>query len=101
MRFGVTRANVRFVLSSYLSDPHQVHRRNQLRNLDAILTDLETLNLREVNGIPRSLHERLRRAGVGYRDGAPASELIDLVFRAQEVYLQPLPTTVTRRRRAA
>jgi len=94
-------ANLAYVLSSYLSDPHQVDRRNQLRNLDGILTDLESLNLREIERIPRPLHQRLRRAGVGHRDGAPVSEIIDLVFRAQEPFLQPLPNTVTRRRRAA
>ena len=101
MRNRVSGASVAYVLSSYLSDPHQVDRRNQLHNLDAILTDLETLNLREIVGIPRELTQRLRRAGVGYRDGAPVSEIIDLVFRAQEAHLQPLPNIVTRRRRAA
>jgi hypothetical protein len=89
------------VLNSYLSDPNQVYRRNQLGNLDAMLADLETLNLREVAAVPGSLRERLRRAGVCYRDGAPVSEIIDLVFRAQEPYLQPLPTAITRSRSAA
>ncbi|GAC1327698.1 MAG: hypothetical protein NVSMB17_02090 [Candidatus Dormibacteria bacterium] len=89
------------VLSSYFSNPDQVYRRNQLRNLDLILTDLETINLREGNGIPHSLHVRLREAGVSARADAAASELIDLVFRAQETYLQPPPDAATRRRKAA
>ena len=101
MRRELHRANLGYVLSSYLSDPHQVYRRDQLRNLDSLLMELETLNLREVPGIPTSLLQRLRRAGVGYRDGAPVSEIIDQVFRAQEAFLQPLPNTVTRRRKAA
>lgn len=101
MRNQARGASVAYVLSSYLSNPVQVQRRDQLRQLDAILTDLETLNLREIVGIPRELTQRLRRAGVGHRDGAPVSEIIDLVFRAQEAYLQPLPNIVTRRRRAA
>jgi len=89
------------VLSSYLSHPDQVYRRNRLRNLDLILSDLETINLRDGEGVPRSLYLRLSKAGVTARAGAPASELIDLVFRAQEAYLQPPPNTVTRRRTAA
>jgi hypothetical protein len=101
VRIRVSGGTLEHVLSSYLSDPQQVQRRNALRNLDGILTDLETLNLRELEALPRSLAERLRRAGVAHRDGAPVSEIIDLVFRAQEPFLQPLPNTVTRRRRAA
>lgn len=88
------------MLSSNIPDRQELSRRTQLRALDAILGDLETMNLREIAGLPRALSERLRRAGVVYRDGARASEIIDLVFRAQEAYLQPLPTT-TRRRSAA
>lgn len=78
-----------------------LYRRNQLRALDAILGELETMNLRDIAGLPRPLAVRLRRAGVVYRDGARVSEIIDLVFRAQEAYLQPLPTTTSRRRSAA
>lgn len=101
MRIPVLRATVAYVLSSHFSDPVQVSRRNHLRILDTILIDLETLNLREIGAIPPSLHDRLRRAGVECRDGAPVSEVIDRVFRAQEPHLQPLPTIVVRRRRAA
>ena len=86
---------------SNVPDPQAAYRRNQLRNLDKILGELETMNLREVGAMPGSLCERLRRAGVVFREGAPASEIIDLVFRAQEAYLSPLPNTVTRRRSAA
>jgi hypothetical protein len=82
-------------------DPQAAYRRNQLRNLDVLLGELETLNLREIQGLPRSLCERLRRAGVVFREGAAASEIIDLVFRAQEAYLVSMPNTVTRRRSAA
>lgn len=89
------------MLTAKLPDAQAAYRRNQLRNLDAILMELETLNLREIDVLPRPLRERLRRAGVVVREGAPASELIDLVFRAQEAYLSPLPNIVTRRRSAA
>ncbi|HEV1998004.1 MAG TPA: hypothetical protein VGR61_07745 [Candidatus Dormibacteraeota bacterium] len=89
------------MLITNIPDPQAACRRNQLRNLDALLLELETLNLQEIGVLPRSLCERLRRAGVAFRDGAAASELIDLVFRAQEAYLSPIPTTVTRRRSAA
>ncbi|HEY8740512.1 MAG TPA: hypothetical protein VIN56_07970 [Candidatus Dormibacteraeota bacterium] len=89
------------VLTTNIPDPQEVYRRRQLRNLDAILADLELMNLRESPGLPRSLAVRLRRAGVVHRDAAPVSEIIDLVFRAQEAYLQPLPVVPTRRRSAA
>ena len=86
---------------SNLQDSQQVHRRNHLRSLDTILGDLETLNLREIESLPRSLADRLRAEGVAVSPGATISELIDLVFRAQEAYLSHLPTPVTRRRSAA
>jgi hypothetical protein len=89
------------VLSSNVPDRQALYRRAQLRALDAILSDLETMNLEDIAGLPRALADRLRRAGVVYRDGAPVNEMIDLVFRAQEAYLQPLPTTAARRRPAA
>ncbi|MGI8608357.1 MAG: hypothetical protein ACR2MY_03900 [Candidatus Dormibacteria bacterium] len=89
------------MLISNVPDLQAAYRRNQLRNLDTLLMELETMNLREVELMPRSLCERLRRAGVVFRDGAAASEIIDLVFRTQEAYLSPLPNTVTRRRSAA
>ena len=89
------------MLSSNIPDRQAQYRRSQLRALDAILADLETMNLRELQGLPRSLVERLRRAGVAYPEGAAASEIIDLVFRAQEAYLQPMPTIPNRRRSAA
>ncbi|MEA2682127.1 MAG: hypothetical protein QOK05_455 [Chloroflexota bacterium] len=97
----VHAASVATVLSSNVPDHQALYRRNQLRALDAILMELETMNLREVAGLPRPLTERLRRLGVVYRDGAPVSEIIDLVFRAQEAYLVQMPTTTTRRRSAA
>jgi hypothetical protein len=89
------------VLVSNIPDRQALYRRNQLRALDDILGELETMNLRQIAGLPRPLAVRLRRAGVVYGDGARASEIIDLVFRAQEAYLQPLPTTNSRSRSAA
>lgn len=59
------------------------------------------MNLQGVEGLPPILSARLRRAGVAHRDGAPVSEIIDLVFRAQEAYLQPMPTTTAPSRSAA
>jgi hypothetical protein len=86
---------------SNVPDRQALYRRTQLRALDAILSDLEAMNLRDIEGLPLTLANRLRRAGVVYRDGAQVSELIDLVFRAQEAYLQPHAMSSTRRRPAA
>lgn len=82
----------------------EVVRRVQLRHLDRLLGELETLNLRDAQELPADLSERLRDAGVGHRADASISEVIDLVFTAQEAFLQPTPGMHghgTRRRSAA
>ncbi|MFN2464709.1 MAG: hypothetical protein ABR598_00410 [Candidatus Dormibacteria bacterium] len=89
------------MLNTTLTNNSELYRRHQLHNLDAILADLEVLNLRDAHSLPRSLTARLRRAGVACRDQAPVSELIDLVFRAQEPFLTPMALPPTRRRSAA
>ena len=82
---------------------NEVVRRVQLRHLDRLLGELETLNLREVQELPAGLSRRLREAGVGHRPEATISEVIDLVFNAQEAFLQPHPGGAhgSRRRSAA
>ena len=62
-------------------------RRFELHRLDIILSELEALNLKDHRAVPPQLGDRLRRAGVGYPRGATVTEVIDLVFRAQERYL--------------
>lgn len=59
------------------------------------------MNLRGIEGLPQILSARLRSAGVAHRDGAPVSEIIDLVFKVQEAYLRRTPSTTTPRRTAA
>jgi hypothetical protein len=76
-------------------------RRRRLRRLDALLGELETLNLAGTTTVPAGLSERLRAAGVGHPTGADISYVIDLLFRAQERYLQPTPTPRAGRRTAA
>jgi hypothetical protein len=76
-------------------------RRIQLQRLDSVLGELESLNLRGVEQAPAHISERLRGVGVGHPTGASVTELIDLVFRAQERYLIPGPGRAPRRRSAA
>jgi hypothetical protein len=79
----------------------EVVRRLQLHRLDVMLAELEDLNLRGKFEVPTQLAMRLRAAGVGHPSNARVSEVIDLVFRAQERFLQPLPGSRTSRRSAA
>jgi len=72
-------------------------RRTELHRLDMLLAHLEGLNLRDHTAVPLGLGERLRQAGVGYPAAATVSEVIDLVFRAQERYLTPLDTHTGKR----
>lgn len=88
------------MLTSDIPGRQTLSRRDELRALDAILGELETLNLQEIPSLPRPLGERLRSAGVVYRRGATVSEIIDQVFKAQEAHLQAQRDT-TRRRPAA
>ncbi|MHB8510486.1 MAG: hypothetical protein ACYDGR_17905 [Candidatus Dormibacteria bacterium] len=76
-------------------------RRIQLHRLDVLLAELEALNLRAVSEVPSDLSSRLRSAGVGHPTGATVSTVIDLVFRAQERFLQPMPGARQRSRSAA
>jgi hypothetical protein len=64
-------------------------RRVRLRELDLLLSELEALNLRDIDLLPERLGLRLRAAGVGHRSDASVTEVLDLVFRAQEAYLRP------------
>ncbi len=67
----------------------EILRRVRLRELDLLLSELEALNLRDVDMLPAHLGMRLRAAGVGHRSNARVTEVLDLVFRAQEAYLRP------------
>jgi len=73
-------------------------RRVRLRRLDDLLAELEDLNLHGATALPARLAEKLRAAGVGHPSEASITEVIDLLFRAQERYLQPMPTIRTGRR---
>jgi hypothetical protein len=68
-------------------DGMEVVRRIRIRELDGLLSELEMLNLREVGLLPEQLSTRLLQVGVPHDPQASISDLIDLVFRAQESYL--------------
>ena len=67
----------------------EIVRRIRLHELDTLLSQLEALNLRDLAVMPELLSNRLRAAGIGHRSDASVTDVIDLVFRAQEVYLRP------------
>jgi hypothetical protein len=76
-------------LSHRKTSGEEIVRRIRLHELDILLSQLEALNLRDVIIVPRDLSGRLRAAGVGHRSDANVTEVLDLVFRAQEAYLRP------------
>ncbi len=67
----------------------EIVRRIRLHELDLLLTQLEALNLQDASALPEELSHRLRAIGIGHRSSASATEVLDLVFRAQEAYLRP------------
>ena len=75
-------------------------RRLSLRRLDALLSELEALNLGDAAIVPHELSQRLRSAGVGFNQDATVTCVIDQLFRVQERFLTPIDTR-TRRRNAA
>ncbi|MEA2646195.1 MAG: hypothetical protein QOE92_1278 [Chloroflexota bacterium] len=78
----------------------EIMRRLNLQMLDELLAELEMLNLREQWQLPENLSARLRAAGVGHRPDSNVTQVIDLVFRAQEAYLHR-PDATARRSTAA
>jgi hypothetical protein len=80
-------------------NPENDYKRIQLRRLDEALDQLESLNLQGLGSVPDPLQRRLRSIGVLHPSGATVTEIIDLVFRAQERFLTP--TTRSGRRPAA
>jgi len=67
----------------------EIVRRVRLHELDELLSELEILNLLEVEMLPVQLSNQLRSAGIAHPEDASVTEALDLVFRAQAVYLRP------------
>ncbi|TME23324.1 MAG: hypothetical protein E6I68_07480 [Chloroflexi bacterium] len=74
----------------------EAKRKLSLYGLDRILWGLEELNLAERTVVPRHLVEQLRGFGVPYAPGITIPDLIELVFTAQEEFMNVEPDEINR-----
>lgn len=74
----------------------EAKRKLSLYALDRILWALEELNLAEKTIVPRDLAERLLAFGVPYSPDIKIPDLIELVFTAQEQFMNVEPEEVNR-----
>ncbi|TMF26073.1 MAG: hypothetical protein E6H90_05015 [Chloroflexi bacterium] len=71
-------------------------RKLSLYALDRVLWALEELNLAERTIVPRNLVEQLRAFGVPYAPDIKIPDLIELVFTAQEEFMNVEPDEINR-----
>jgi hypothetical protein len=74
----------------------EAKRKLSLYALDRILWALEELNLAEKTVVPRDLVQRLLAFGVPYSPDIKIPDLIELVFTAQEQFMNVEPEEVNR-----
>jgi len=75
-------------------------RRLSLRRLDALLDELELLNLADAPAVPDRLARQLHAVGVGFHRDATVTSVIDQLFKTQERFLTPIDTRARRRNAA-
>jgi hypothetical protein len=69
-----------------------LERRSRLRNLDDLLEALESLNLQDAPVLSAAVAARLDELGIQSTSaGAPFTELVDGVFKAQERFMIDRP----------
>ena len=71
-------------------------RKLNLYALDNVLRALEDLNLRERSVVPGDVVEQLLAFGVPYRSDVKIPDLIELVFTAQEQFMNVEPDEINR-----
>ena len=81
--------------------PDLDRRRSCLNQLDALLAELEMLNLRGAKSVPEDLGSRLEAAGVRQPQRLQPPKLIESVFDLQRPYLRPNPASVRAGRQQA
>ncbi len=65
----------------------ETERRSNLRRLDDLLEALERLNLKDALTLPVPVRTRLEKEGITVEAGVTFTQLIELVWTAQERYL--------------
>ena len=83
-------------LISVLSKAREAERMLNLYALDNILWSLEDLNLKDKSEVPSEVVEQMRIFGIPYHPDIKVPDLIELVFTAQERYMNVEPEEVNR-----
>ncbi|HYM51374.1 MAG TPA: hypothetical protein VET65_12500 [Candidatus Limnocylindrales bacterium] len=86
----------RLHLTDLVSKARSAERKLNLYALDNILWSLEDLNLNERTTVPRDVVEQLRAFRIPYQPQIGIPDLIELVFTAQERYMNVEPEELNR-----
>jgi hypothetical protein len=78
-------------LSAIVSKARDAERKLHLYALDNILWSLEDLNLKEKQEVPTDIVDQLRTLGIPYQPEVKVPDLIELVFVAQERFMNVEP----------
>jgi hypothetical protein len=83
-------------LTDIFSKQKSAERKLSLYRLDNILWSLEDLNLKDQTTVPDEVVEQIRAFGIPYEPRISIPDLIELVFTAQERFMNVEPEEVNR-----
>ena len=83
-------------LTDLVSKAKSAERKLNLFALDNILWSLEDLNLKDKAAVPQDVVEQLRAFGIPYQPEISIADLIELVFTAQERFMNVEPEELNR-----
>jgi hypothetical protein len=86
----------RLQLTEIVGKVHSAERKLNLYALDNILWSLEDLNLKDRTSVTREIVEQLRAFGIPYQPQTTIPDLIELVFTAQERFMNVEPEELNR-----
>jgi hypothetical protein len=86
----------RLHLTDIVSKAKNAERKLSLYALDNILWSLEDLNLKDKTTVPDDVVEQIRAFGIPYEPPTSIPDLIELVFTAQERFMNVEPEEVNR-----
>lgn len=93
---AIQAATQRTQLKQLLSTAQEAERKLNLYALDNILWSLEDLNLKERGVVPPEVVEQLQAFGIPYHTDIKVPDLIELVFTAQERFMNVEPEEANR-----
>ena len=86
----------RLHLTDIVSKAKSAERKLNLYALDNMLWSLEDLNLKDRTTVPHDVIEQLRAFGIPYQPDLSIPDLIELVFTAQERFMNVEPEELNR-----